>query len=489
MADAGRASRDLRDELGRLERAGLLLRIPDRVDPRFDVCAVAAEAGSGRAILFEDVAGGPIPVVMHTTGSREIIATSLGVRAEELAERYLDALTHPIAPEAWDPALGAAPVQEVVFEGDDVDLTAQLPILTHHEHDAGPYITSGVVIGEHEGLRNLSYHRMQVRGPRETGIVVVQRHLHRMLEAADRDDRPFPIAVVLGLDAGSYLAAATSGSAAPYGFDELGIVGALRREPVRLVPGVTVPLGVPADAEIVIEGHILPRVTAEEGPFAEFDGTYEHGPERVFRASALTLRRGAIFHGLVSGSVAQLNIMGLPNEAVLLRSTRAVVPGVERVHVTLGGLRKFHAVVSVRAQIAGDAGDVIVAAFAGHRDLKQVVVVDHDVDVYDLDAVERAIATSFQPDRDLHLIGRGRGNPVDRSLDPDGTTSRMGLDATRPLGEDPPVPAVIPGRDRVRLPGAPLTAALPGGEPRGASHATEARDGVRDSAPAEGPAR
>lgn len=451
MRESGIASRGLREELERLERAGRLLRIPHRLDRRFEVCATAAEAGTGRAVLFEDVAGSAHPVVMNTTASREVIATSLGVRAEDLAERYLEALTHPVAPEAWDAAAGTAPVQELIFEGDDVDLTTQLPILTHHEHDAGPYITSGVVIGEHEGVRNLSYHRMQVRGPRETGIVVVQRHLHRMLEAADRAGRPMPVAVVLGLDAGAYLAAATSGSAAPYGFDELGIVGALRREPVRLATGVSVPIGIPADAEIVLEGHILPNVTAEEGPFAEFDGTYEHGPERVFRASALTMRRGAIYHGLVSGSVAQLNIMGLPNEAVLLRSTRAAVPGVEKVHVTLGGLRKFHAVVSVRRQIAGDPGDVIVAAFAGHRDLKQVVVVDHDVDVYDLDAVERAIATSFQPDRDLHLIGRGRGNPVDRSLDPDGTTSRMGLDATRPLRAEPPVPAVIPGRDRVRL--------------------------------------
>ena len=452
MTELGIASQTLQEEIERLERGGKLLRVSTRVDPRFEVCAYAAEAGVDRAILFEDVAGSDHPVIMNTTASRELIATSLGVRAEDLAERYLDALTHPVAPTTWDAAASVPPVQEIVMLGDDIDLTTQLPVLTHHEHDAGPYITSGVVIGEHNGVRNLSYHRMQVRGPRDTGIVVVQRHLHRMLEAADREGRPLPVAVVLGLDAGAYLAAATSGSAAPYGFDELGIVGALRREPVALAAGVTVPLGVPATAEVVIEGHILPNVMEEEGPFAEFDGTYEHGPERVFRASALTMRRGALYHGLVSGSVAQLNIMGLPNEAVLLRSARAVVPGVEKVHVTLGGLRKFHAIVSVRKQIEGDSGDVMIAAFAGHRDLKQVTVVDHDVDVYDLNAVERAIATSFQPDRDLRLMGRGRGNPVDRSLDGDGTTSRMGLDATRPLQTTPPTPAVIPGRDRVRLP-------------------------------------
>lgn len=448
-----RAAIGLREELARLEAHGRLLRIEHEVSPRFEACAYAAESGSERAVLFERVSGSELPVAMNTTVSREVIAASLGVAPEDMAERYLEALSRPIAPVARSGSgTGAAPVQELRFTGDEVDLLSQLPVLTHHEHDAGPYITSGVVIGEHEGVRNLSYHRMQVRRPRETGIVVVQRHLHRMLDAADAENRPLPVAIALGLDAGMYLAAATSGSAAPYGFDELGIVGGLRGAPVELVPGLTVPLGVPSCAEIVIEGHILPNTLADEGPFAEFDGNYESGPERVFRATALTMRRGAIYHGLVSGSVSQLNIMGLPNEAVILRSTRAVVPTVRKVHVTLGGLRKFHAILSLEKRIEGDPGDAIVAAFAGHRDLKQVTVVDHDVDVFDAFAVERAVAIGFQPDRDLHVLSRGRGNPVDRSLAPDGTTSRMGIDATRPCGDEAAVPAVIPGRDEVRLP-------------------------------------
>lgn len=446
-----RAAIGLREELARLEQHGQLLRIEREVSPRFEACAYAAESGSDRAVLFERISGSEHRVAMNTTVSRSVIATSLGVRPQDMAERYLEALSRPVAPVVRPAGSGTAPVHEIVLTGDEVDLTTQLPILTHHEHDGGPYITSGVVIGEHEGVRNLSYHRMQLRGPRETGIVVVQRHLHRMLDAADAENRPLPVAVALGLDAATYLAAATSGSAAPYGFDELGIVGALRGTPVELVPGRTVPIGVPACAEIVIEGHILPNTLAEEGPFAEFDGSYESGPERVFRATALTMRRGAVYHGLVSGSVPQLNIMGLPNEAVILRSVRAVVPTARSVHVTLGGLRKFHAIVGIEKRIEGDPGDAIVAAFAGHRDLKQVTIVDHDVDVFDALAVERAVATGFQPHRDLHVLARGRGNPVDRSLADDGTTSRMGIDATRPCGEEPRVPAVIPGRADVRL--------------------------------------
>lgn len=446
------AAADLRDELGRLAAAGLLAEVDWPLSPEFEVCATAAAAGDGRALRFTAVAGSPGPLVMQTTASRALIAASLGVAPGDFAERYLHALEHPVAPEPWRPADGVPPVQETVITGDELDLGALLPVLTHHEHDGGPYITSGVVIGERDGVRNLSYHRMQLRGPRETGIVVVQRHLHRMIAAAEAAGEALPVAVVMGLDAGAYLAAATSGSAAPFDFDELGIVGGLRNAPVRLASGITVPLAVPAHAEIVIEGHILPSTYAHEGPFAEFDGNYEEGQERVFRASAVTMRAGAIYHGLVSGSVAQLNIMGLPNEAVLLRAARAAVPGVERVHVTLGGLRKFHAVVSVRKDLAGDPADVIVAAFGGHRDLKRVIVVDHDVDVFDGDAVERALATNFQADRDLVVLPRGRGNPVDRSLDADGTTSRLGLDATRPLRAEPPTPARIPGIDRIRVP-------------------------------------
>lgn len=433
----------LREELRRLERAQRLVTISNEISPRFETCAYAAR--TERTILFERVTASSHRVVMNTTASRESIAVSLGVAPEDMAENYLQALSQPIAPvERRDGSAPALP-QQVRYLGNQIDLLKQLPILTHHEHDGGPYITSGVVIGEQEGVRNLSYHRMQVRGPRETGIVVVQRHLHRMLDIADAENRPLPIAIALGLDAAMYLAAATSGSAAPYGFDELGIVGALRGAPVELVPGITVPVGVPSCAEIILEGHILPNTLAAEGPFAEFDGNYESGQERVFRASGLTMRHDAIYHGLVSGSTAQLNIMGLPNEAVILRSIRAVVPTAAKVNVTLGGLRKFHAIISVNKQLEADPGDIIVAAFAGHRDLKQVIVVDHDVDVFDPAAVERAMSIYFQAHEDLHIFRKGRGNPVDRSLDRHGMTSRMGIDATRPHGDATMLPAVIPG--------------------------------------------
>lgn len=439
----------LRAELERLEAQGRLLRVQEEVSPQFEVAAIASQSPDDCALLFENVVGSSHAIAMNSTAGREVICASLDVKTSDFAEAYLKALMEPIDPVLSD---SKAPLsQEIVFRGDDINLLEQLPFLTHHEFDGGPYITSGVAIGEYEGTRNLSYHRMQVRSARETGFVVVQRHLHRMLEAADAANEPFPVAVVIGLDAATLLAAATSGSATPYGFDEFSIVGALRGQPVELVPALTIPVCVPTCSEIVLEGHVLPNRFEEEGPFAEFAGRYQSGPRRVFRATALTMRRNAIYQGLSTASTSQLNIMGLPNEAVILRSVRSVVPSVQKVHVTLGGLRKFHAVISVKKTIEADPADAIVAAFAGHRDLKQVTIVDDDVDVFSADQVEKAMATSFQAHRDLHVFHRGRGNPVDTSRADDGTTSRVGFDATRPLSSDKPELASIPGIAESRL--------------------------------------
>ncbi|HWM33930.1 MAG TPA: UbiD family decarboxylase [Pseudolysinimonas sp.] len=437
------AAATLRDELERLRAAGLLREVSRAVDPRFEVTAVADAAGPGTGLLFGDVAGRRVAI--GTLGSRDQIAASFGVSRQEVTAAFLDAMQNPLAPVEVDDA----PVHEVVLRDDEIDLRRDLPVLTHHERDGGPYITTGVAVAESRdrSRRNLSYHRIQVRSARETGMVIVQRHLHRLVEEFDAHDEPAPVAIAIGLDGATRLAAASSGSLVPFGFDELGIAGALHGAPVRMVPGVSIPVLVPADAEIVIEGHVLPGELQPEGPFAEFDGSYESEPARVFRASALTMRSDAVYQGLTSGSVEQLNIMGLPNEAVLLGAIRAVVPGARAVRVSLGGLRKFHAVVSVDKRIEGDGFDAMVAAFAGHRDLKQVIIVDGDVDPFDDLAVERAVATWFQADRDLLVVGGGRGNPVDRSLRADGQTARMGLDATRPVGRPAEEfeRAVIPG--------------------------------------------
>ncbi|MDV6269299.1 MULTISPECIES: UbiD family decarboxylase [Rhodococcus] len=443
----------LREQILRLTAVGALGTVDRAVSPVHELAAIAhkADLSGGPALLFRNVGKHSARVVVGTDSSRERVASALGVELSKLTERYASALTSPITPTE----ISVGPVHERVFIGDAVDL-GELPILTHFEHDGGPYITSGIVTAVHPvtGERNLSYHRMQVKGPRELRMVIVPRHLHRIYEAYEDSNQPMPVSIILGVDAPLRFAAGTSGSAIPFGADEYGISGGLRCRPEELVRGVTNDLMVPAHAEIVIEGHVMPHLRGDEGPFAEFAGFYKGtSPRHVVHVDAVTHRTDPIYQGLLSGSMEQLLLMGLPNEPAMLTAMRGGIPEIRAINVTGGGLNKFHVVVALEKKHSGDGKDAIVAAFAAHRDVKLVVVVDHEVDPFDHVAVERAIATRFRADEDLVVISGGRGNPVDTLLTSVGTTARMGMDATAPLkGQtDLPERAMIPGASEVDL--------------------------------------
>ena len=442
----------LREQIARLRELGALSTVERPVSPVHELAAVAqrCDVENGPALLFTDVGKHSGRVVIGTDGTRDRVAAALGVEVGELTERYARALTDPIRPvEA-----GSGPVHENVRTGDEIDLT-ELPILTHFEHDGGPYITSGIVtsVHPHTGERNLSYHRMQVKGAQELRMVIVPRHLHRIYEAYEAMDRPMPVSIVLGVDTPLRFAAGTSGSAVPFGFDEYAIAGGLRGRGEELVRCVTNDLLVPAHAEIVLEGYVPAHERADEGPFAEFAGYYKGvTPRHVVRITAITHRHDPVYQGLVSGSAEQLLLMGLPNEPAMLTAMRGGIAGVRSINVTQGGLHKFHVVVSVDKQHEGDGKDAIVAAFAAHRDVKLVVVVDHDVDPFDPVAVERAVATWFRAGEDLVVLAGGKGNPVDKLLTAAGTTTRMGMDATAPLAPaSADTRAVIPGAAHIDL--------------------------------------
>ncbi|MGW5755202.1 UbiD family decarboxylase [Nocardia rhamnosiphila] len=445
----------LREQIDRLGDLGELATVERPVAPVHELAAIAhrGDAERGPALLFTNVGRHGGRVVIGTDGTRERVAAALGVGIGGLTERYARALAAPIEPIE----VSGGPVHENVRTGDEVDLT-ELPILTHYEHDGGPYITSGIVtsVHPHTGERNLSYHRMQLIGPRELRMVIVPRHLHRIYEAYEAMDRPMPVSIVLGVDAPLRFAAGTSGSAVPFGFDEYGIAGGLRGRGEELVRGVGNDLLVPARAEIVLEGYVPAHERADEGPFAEFAGYYKGvTPRHVVRIEAITHRHDPIYQGLVSGSTEQLLLMGLPNEPAMLTAMRGGIAGVRSINVTPGGLHKFHVVVAIDKQHEGDGKDAIVAAFAAHRDVKLVVVVDHHVDPFDPTAVERAVATWFRADEDLVVVSGGKGNPVDKRLTDAGTTARMGVDATAPLTAEGPADdeqrAVIPGAAHIDL--------------------------------------
>lgn len=435
---------NFRQQVDFLESRGDLVRVEREVDPVFEVAAVAKHLDPGPAVLFENVKGHDMPVVIGTDGDRRRIAASIGVSPLDLAERYAEAISDPIVPVVVDDG----PIKEVIRHK-DIDLMSEFPILTHYERDGGPYLTTGVVVAEdpERGIRNLSYHRLQVTGPDEMRGLIVPRHLRQMVETAESENRPVPVAIVIGLDSAERLAAATWGSAIPLGFDELSIAGALKGRPEEIVHCETVPVHVPANAEIVIEAEILPHIRKDEGPFAEFTGNY--GPmseNEVFQVKAITRREMPLVQSLVAFTSEHHNLLGMPYEPVVLKTLRGVLPNTEAVHITAGGCGKFHAVVRIKKRHEGDGKDAIIAALHAVRDIKQVVVVDDDVDPFDAKDVEWAIATRFRADQDLLVITGAKGNELDPSTFGTAITSKMGLDATKPLGEA--------GRfEKVRVPG------------------------------------
>jgi 2,5-furandicarboxylate decarboxylase 1 len=443
--------RCFRDQLAMLDELGEVRHVSREVSPRFEIAAVAKRMDGGPALVFDRVEGHEMPVVIGVDGDRRRIARSFGETPQSLVERYMAAITEPLDPVIVDDG----PVREVVVEA-PFDVAEQLPILTHYEHDGGQYLTTGIVIAEdpQRGVRNLSYHRLQITGPDEMRGFFVPRHLRAMYEAAEAAGEPLPIAVVLGMDSAQRLAAATWGSLIPFGLDELSISGAMKGAPEELVRCATIPVHVPARAEIVLECLLMPGERADEGPFAEYTGNY--GPmtkSPIVRIQALTRRRDAMCQSLVAFTAEHHHLLGMPFEPVVLKTLRGALPGTVAAHITNGGCGKFHAVVSIAKKHPGDGKDAILAALSAIRDIKLVTVVDDDVDPFDPKDVEWAVSTRFQADRDLVVISGAKGNELDPSTRATGSiTAKMGIDATKPLdGGRGFEKARIPNVDTLRI--------------------------------------
>jgi 2,5-furandicarboxylate decarboxylase 1 len=219
--------------------------------------------------------------------------------------------------------------------------------------------------------------------------------------------------------------------------DEMEIAGALLGQPIEMVKCRTNSVRVPAHAEIVIEGRILPKVREPEGPFGEFPQYYGPRADReVIHVDAITHRKNAIFHTIVGGGVEHLLLGGIPREATLLEHLQRSFPSVRDVRLTRGGTCRYHLAVKIDKASHGEPKNIIMGAFGGHYDIKHVVVVDMDVDIDDPNEIEWAIATRFQADRDLVIVSGAQGSKLDPSSD-EGISAKMGIDATKPLSTGP----------------------------------------------------
>ncbi|MDE2064354.1 MAG: UbiD family decarboxylase, partial [Bradyrhizobium sp.] len=391
-----------------------------------ELAAIAKKLENERAVLFPEPGQHKIPVIANLFADRSWIADALAVPADQLLSTFQNAVRHPLP---WV-EVAAAPVQEVFHE--KVDLLKQLPIPKHNEHDSGPYITAALLIARNPktGIQNVSIHRCQVSGPDRIGVLLLPRHTLHYFRMAEEAGEGLEIALVIGVHPACILA---SQAIAALDSDEMEIAGALLGRPIEMVKCRTNRVRVPAHAEIVIEGRILPKVREPEGPFGEFPQYYGPRADReVIQVDAIAHRKSPIFHTITGGGVEHLLLGGIPREATLLEHLQRSFPSVRDVRLTRGGTCRYHLAVKIDKKSQGEPKNVIMGAFGGHYDVKQVVVVDMDVNIDDEREIEWAVATRFQADRDLVVVSGAQGSKLDPSSD-NGISAKMGIDATKPL--------------------------------------------------------
>ena len=380
------------------------------------------------------------------TPSKAIHALQAADHADAV-RRFADGLRTRIDPVE----IGAGPCQEIVLTGDDVDLTS-LPIPRYCEQDPAPFITVGVEIAkDHEtGIRNAGVYRMQLYGPKEMGLAASPySDWHAIFDKAERAGRPLETAVAIGVDPVIQLATQVR---VPLGVDELSLAGGLHGGPVELVKCKTVDLEVPATSEIVLEGVFEPGVRREEGPFGEFSGYVgPGGSEPVFRCTAITMREGAIYQaGLTGVPMTENHVMKLlPMEVNLTSALQSIYPDITGVHYAPEGGAEFLAIVGLRQRYVNQAKNVLLSALGSVAHPKVVIVVDDDIDIYDSSAVWWSVLTRAQPADDVIIIPRAAGGQLDPSAPSKFGSSLMGIDATRPFGEEFPEVVRVPGVDSV----------------------------------------
>ena len=417
-------SMNLRGFLDWTEGEGRLLIVESAVAPEIEMAPIIHSV-EGRPILFKDPCRAGWRVVSGVCARREHFSWALDTDNLGIVPRLVEALDNPRKPNV----IADAPCQEQVVHSPDL---GRMPILKHLRDDGGPYVTAGVlVLRDPDFGRNVSYHRLMQIGPNQfTARIVEGRGTDTAWRKSVEAGADLEVAICLGAPIHVLLAAAMS---PPQGVDELTIAQALA--PTPLVRCLRVDLEVPAECEAVLEGR-LTRKFADEGPFIDLTETWDIVRQQpVIEIDCMTHRRSPIYHALLPGGLEHKLLMGLPREPTIFQAVSEVAD-CRAVSITPGGMSWLHAVVQIAKRAEGEGRLAIEAAFRGHGSLKHVVVVDLDVDPFDAAAVEWAVATRFQANRDLMILE----DQPSSSLDPSAThvpgqkarSAKMGLDATIP---------------------------------------------------------
>jgi len=397
-----------------LKQSGQLEVVSKPVSPILEAPRLAKGRGP---VLFENIDGSQ--AIVNLLASRALLAQAFSVDERGLIQKLLTT-----------PATGKTEVREVAWDEERTPDLSKLPIMKFFERDGGPYITAGVVVAKYGGNVNASVHRMMVTGKTSLAVrLVPPRHTYLMHKAAARKGEPLNMAVAIGVDPITLVATTTR---LPCG-EEFNYAAALKGEVQPLIEcenGVPVP-----PSEIVLEGQISTEETVNEGPFVDVTGTYDAvRPEPVVQVTRMVSVKNPIYHSILPASIEHSLLQGVPYEPQIYSACKNVTK-VKNVVLTSGGRHYLHAVIQIEKQTEGDAKNVIMAAFAAHTSLKHVVVVDEDIDIYDADDVEFAVATRVKGDLDLMIVPNVRGSSLDPRAESDGTATKVGVDATAPLAD------------------------------------------------------
>lgn len=413
----------------RAEHGDDVLVIGTAVSADQEITAVVdalAREGRHPLVVFEQVDGLDTPVATNVFASRERVARLFGVGTAQLHRAYQERTRKLVAPRVVE----SGSVCDLVEE-DDVDLHS-LPLIKHFETDRAPYITNAILIAEHPdtGCGNMSYHRSMLHSPTEIATSLHSRgDLWRLLQIAIERGRPMPVAMVIGAHPLVMLA----GSARlPFDVDERHVAGGLLGAPLDVVRTPRHGIAVPASAEFVLEGVIEPTAKVEEGPFGEFTGySSDRSTNNLFKVETIMRRRAPMLVDIVGGNSAEhLNLARIPRESEMVEKLMQRFTSITALHYPNSGTH-FHAYVALKQIRPGEARQVMLGLLGWDPYLKTVIAVDPDVDVTRDEEVLWALATHFQPHRDLFIVDGLPGSALDPSASGVGTTSRMGLDATR----------------------------------------------------------
>jgi 2,5-furandicarboxylate decarboxylase 1 len=406
-----------------------VLTISREVDPRFEITALVVKLEQERRfpiLIFENVRGSKFSVVTNVHASRRRLASAIGSEPRSAVANYLKRIERRIPPKE----VTSGPVKEVILSSEQVDLRA-IPQIVHHQDDAGPYLTAAVTLARDplSGRLNCSFNRLMFLDKNHTSIhLTLAKHLWEFYSNAEKMKQPLQVAVILGAHPAWSLGALNIGSIDE---EEFYLRGSLAGAAMDVVGAETMDLKVPAHAEMILEGEILPFERVDEGPFGEFTG-YSLGSRKreVFHVKAITHRKNAFLHDIAVGHLDHLLLSTIPMEANLFRAVKAMVPSVKAVRIPA----PFTVYVSIEKKTEGQGKNAILAVLGADMYMKHVIVVDHDIDIFNDQRVQWAVGTRCQADRDVMIVSNVGGSDLDPSDLKDGVTAKMGIDATaKPL--------------------------------------------------------